>query len=218
MRKTLPIGLLISILLTNYSFSQPSMGVRIGGPTESFHVGLLKLGSIHTLVGMDYSGFSLNLDSKNIEENDGETSESTMEVKAYLRLFMPHAGVKFFFSEKDQLKSYLLGEMFLVFPSVHAETTENGDTEELDPDTRNQIKDALDLMGITIGYGTEYYFGDQFSLGGEFGINFILWNWSDEFTYDYYDDGYNSETETTEFEAKAKIGSSFARMTLNFYF
>lgn len=225
MRKTLLIGLLLSIMLTNYSFSQPSMGVRIGGPTQSFYVGLLKLGSIHTFAGMDYSGFSINIEGSNYFESgddgdDGDPEEivySDLEAKANIRLFMPRAGIKFNFSGKNNLKSYLLGEMFLVFPSVNAEATDDGDKIELSDDDKDRIKDVLDLMGITIGYGTEYFFSDQFSIGGEFGINIVLWNWSEEFTYeDYYDGEY--EINRTSIDAKANVGSSFSRMTLNFYF
>jgi len=72
----------------------------------------------------------------------------------------------------------------------------------------------------TIGYGTEYFFTDQFSIGGEFGVNIVLWKWSDEFTfengYDEGDDYY--EIDRTSINAKANVGSSFSRMTLNFYF
>lgn len=211
------------IAVTSIVFPQKSMGVRIGGPTQSYYLNVFKFGAIQPMVGMDYWGGSFNyeLDEKYTETDYGETysSEDHLSAKGSLHLFMPRLGIKYYRSTTKNIKSYFLAEGFIVIPIVNFESTSNGKKEELDEDEKKQIQDALDLIGLTFGFGNEYYFSDQFSIGAEFGLNVVLWNFSDEYSDEYHSNysDYSWE-ESSKLEVKAGLGGGFARMTINFHY
>ena len=70
-----------------------------------------------------------------------------------------------------------------------------------------EIRDALDLIGLTIGFGVEYFPSDQFSVGSEASMNLIYH--STESTGDF--DNYKSETRTI-------LSALMTKVTLNYYF
>ncbi|MFQ6675655.1 MAG: hypothetical protein ACE5LH_04835 [Fidelibacterota bacterium] len=199
-----------------------SSGVRVGGPSQSYYVTLLTFGPFRPILGLDFWGgsFKVSYDYR-YEENyygDRLVDDTRLESEGSLRLFMPRAGIKYFRGQKDALKSYVLAEGFIVIPTVSFEATVNGEKEELKDEDRKRIKDGLDFIGITLAVGTEYFFSDQFSIGGEFGMNWLLWDYSDSDSDSYYGSSDYNWTSTTKYDAKAKLGGSFARMTLNYYF
>ncbi len=201
--------------------AQTSFGVRVGGPTQSYYIGIIDFGFIKPIFGLDYYGGSIKFDlDYHYEEYDGGdtyTDDDEMTVEASLRLFMPRVGLKLFQPRKKDLRSYLLTEAFLVIPIINFESKVDGETDELKNKDKDRIKDAIDYIGLTIGVGTEYYFSDQFSIGGEAGFNMLLWNWSDE--YSDSDDDYDySWSEEYKFDIKARLGGSYGRMSINFYF
>ena len=198
-----------------------SMSIRIGGPTQSYFIGLKPFGTFSPTFGIDYWGGSFNVETdyfrKEYNYDDQDTNFDELSANGSLRLIMPRIGVKYFKAPNNNLNSYLMLEGFIVIPIVKMESTSNGESFDLEDDDKERIKDGLDLMGLTLGFGTEFYFSHQFSIGGEFGLNWILWNFNDEFTDNY--DGYNySWEESYTYKAKAGIGGGFSRMTLNFYF
>ena len=207
------------MIISTVVFAQKSMGVRVGGPVQSYYIGIGQSGSI--LVGVDYWGGSIKLDSDyHYEEDyygDQYTDDDEITVDGNLRLIMPRIGFKYYQAPKQDIKSYLLVEGFMVIPLVNFETTESGETYELEDDEKDMVKDALDFMGLTVGVGSEYYFSQQFSIGAEFGLNLVLWNYSDKY-YDTGGDGDYSWEESYKYEASAELSGGFARMTVNFHF
>lgn len=223
MPKEILLTLLVMISFTTTGTTQNiSSGVRIGGPTQSYYIGFVKFGSIHPILGLDYWGGSIKVDfDYHYEENyygDQYVDDDELSSEGSLRLFMPRVGIKYFRAPKIDLKAYFLVEGFLVIPTVDFETTVDGEIEKLDDEDKDRIKDALDFIGLTFGLGTEYYFSNQFSIGGEFGINWLLWNWSDEDSDSYYESSNYNWSEEYKYELKATLSGSYARMTLNYYF
>lgn len=198
-----------------------SSGVRIGGPTQSYYIGVAKLGPIQPIVGVNYWAGNVGFDFKSHYEEtyygDYYEDDDAFKGEGVLRLIMPRVGIKYFRAPKRDLKSYLLAEGFIVIPTVEFKTTRDGKTEKLEKDDKKRIKDALDFIGFTLGLGTEYYFSDQFSIGGEFGINWLLWNYSDEYS-DSYDSPNYDWTDESKYDLKASLSGAFARMSLNYYF
>ncbi|MCK5330431.1 MAG: hypothetical protein KAK01_03410 [Candidatus Marinimicrobia bacterium] len=224
MNTKIPVKLMISFLLmmfVNNVSAQTSFGVRVGGPTQSYYLGIMDFGFIKPIFGLDYYEGTINIEMDyHYEEYDGGntyTDDDELTVKGSLRLFMPRAGLKFFQQQKKDLRSYILTEAFMVVPIVNFESKVDGETDELKDKDKDRIKDAVDYMGLTIGVGTEYYFSDQFSIGGEAGFNMLLWNWSDEYS-DSEDDYYYSWSEEYKFDVKARLSGSYGRMSINFYF
>ena len=199
-----------------------SSGVRIGGPSQSYYIGVAGFGPIRPIIGVDYWGGNIEFDyTRHYEENiygDRWESDDELRAEGVLRLIMPRVGIKYFRAPKRDLKSYLLAEGFIVIPTVEFKTTSDGETDELEKEDKDRIKDALDFIGFTLGLGTEYYFSDQFSIGGEFGINWLLWDFKDEDSDKYYDSADYNWSEEYKYDLKGRLSGGFARMTLNYYF
>ena len=79
-----------------------------------------------------------------------------------------------------------------------------GDGEEI------IVEDALDALGISLGYGTEYRVSEQFSIGGEVFFTGAYWD-AEEKGSSYYAGDWKRKT-------KAILGGTLARATLNYYF
>lgn len=91
----------------------------------------------------------------------------------------------------------------------------NGET---DKDFEKEIK-AMRMWAGEIGFGTEYFFVDNFSIGREFGLRNFIYHFKIEDDKPVYDpisgNYYNSERETKN---KIMINSTYTRLSLNFYF
>ncbi len=111
-------------------------------------------------VSIDLSGGLLNLNKSNVSVS-------------YLQ---PHAGLKMYFKprEEGKVSPYLLGEVFKCFGSVDLKDLGNIgilDTAGVDIGyIEDRVKDILSPYGIVGGFGSEYYFSNEFGIGGEVGL------------------------------------------------
>lgn len=128
-------------------------------------------------------------------------------------IYIPTIGVKFFIAEKNKLKAYLNANISK--PIINAKVEFDGDEDE---DVKNTV-DALSFFGGEAGFGVEYFFDDNFSIGGEFGLRLIRgkYEYSDtRWVYNYNTD--EDEQTTYETTIKANINPTYAKFCLNFYF
>ena len=116
-----------------------------------------------------------------------------------IHLFIPKVGVRVLGARNGDLRSYTLAEVFYVLPVVNGSEFSESDKKE--------FRDALDLIGLTFGFGAEYFFSDQFSVGSEAALNMIYH--STEYTGEY--DNYSSESRTI-------LSALMTNFTLNYYF
>jgi hypothetical protein len=96
----------------------------------------------------------------------------------------------------------------------------------VDGEEDEDVKETLDnisLFGGQLGLGAEYFFDDNFSVGGEFGFRYLHVK-SDQ-TYTKSHQVYNPETYSYEYyeteetiETRANLNPTYSRITLNFYF
>ena len=95
-KKVLLVVILIVAVTTMPLLGQHSMGVRIGGVTQSFYVGVLKMGNIQVLGGVDYYGASIsNTYSYEYEEiyyGERYTENDEFEIEGKLSLLIPRIG------------------------------------------------------------------------------------------------------------------------------
>ena len=184
MKKSISI-ITIVLLITGFALGKsPNMSLKVGGPMSTAQVlfrGHTLLGrTVLPTVGLDY--FSLSTKSKDEDES-----------QFVARLFIPRVGGRITNPRADKLRSYLLVEAFTVIPLVSS--------TELTKEQEGDVKDVLDLLGLTVGWGAEYFFSPQFSVGGEASLN---WNLHD--------------TEFDSFETTSTLAASVTRLTFNFYF
>ena len=126
-----------------------------------------------------------------------------------------YLGAKYFFIEKNSIKGYLVGEVWkpITSGSIKVDGEEN--------ETVKKFFDGLSLWGFNFGFGTEYFFSENFSLGGEFGIRFLLVSseTEDKSVYSYTGYGYTAtETSTSKVNADIGLSLTYSLLTLNYYF
>jgi hypothetical protein len=126
---------------------------------------------------------------------------------------MPTIGIKYFFIETNKLKSY--GTMsftkFLLSGKIEDDTDENYDLKK-------EIKNTH-LYGGQRGFGTEYFFDDNFSLGGEFGFRLLHLKYKHEVDDEVYNPDIGDYIPTTTtYDYKFNFNPTYVKISLNFYF
>lgn len=79
---------------------------------------------------------------------------------------------------------------------------------EYDGEEEEEISDAIkniNVFGAEAGFGVEYFFDDNFSIGGEYGIRF-------------FSGKYETVDEFDNFTLKMNINPTYTKLALNFYF
>jgi len=120
------------------------------------------------LGGLDYGrlGVSVNLSGGLLDLSKSNVSVSYLQ---------PHAGLKMYFKprEEGKVSPYLLGEVFKAFGSVDLKDLGKIGLDTLGVDIgyiEDRVKDILSPYGIVGGFGSEYYFSNEFGIGGEVGL------------------------------------------------
>jgi len=157
--------------------------------------------------------------------------EKHTEYSGSATLFVPNFGFRFYLSQQ-KIKSYVKGNFLLVIPSVSG--TDKGTRTYYNPDGSidyiddwdddlsdkevDILEDALDLWGITMGFGLEYPFNEHFTIGGEFGLRIFGNSVTDKDSDSDEYDGKLQWKEDWNDELKATLGITYTAFSLNFYF
>ncbi len=162
-----------------------------------------------------HAGFTID---ENGLKNDTGTSKIipyNSQIKASATVFMPSLGLKYFFLESGKLKAYGIGSYSKVILSVKAEDSED---PTINDDVQKEIKN-IRISGWQLGFGTEYFFDENFSIGGEFGLMGLTIKNKTERERILFDPNTGDDVITTiKQNLKLNINPTYARMTLNFYF
>ena len=122
-------------------------------------------------------------------------------------LFIPNLGVKYFAVQQNKLQAYFSVNVSKPF------VTEKNEEEFID-----QMKN-FKMFGGEFGFGVEYFLDENFSIGGEFGLRYLSFKYSDtrEGTFWNPDTG---QDQATDYETDINISSrpTFSKISLNFYF
>ncbi len=195
--KKIIIAIMSLVLTMSMVYSKTNTSFKVGLP---YSTAQLLLGNQNVqgknftpTVGLSY--FGLSMSSKRTE--NGETDKWDMAA----RFLIPRLGVRLLGNRSGDLNSYYFGEVFMVLPFISG--------SDISSDTEKEIKDATDLIGITLGYGVEYFFSESFSLGGELAFNMVLHSMTNENSDEW--DNYKSEYNT-------RLEATFTQITFNYYF
>ncbi|MCP4459623.1 MAG: hypothetical protein GY816_16600 [Cytophagales bacterium] len=104
--------------------------------------------------------------------------------------------------------------MTLSKPIVSAKYEEDGVVDENVKEDAEKVK----LWGAELGYGVEYFFDENFSLGGEFGARYIHLNYNDESIEEFYNPDTGWEQSKVEHNYNFSFKPTYSRISLNFYF
>lgn len=204
--------LILSIGNVNAQFTfSVSPGLQINSAGFGYHYGNF----------VSYVGLQL-INASYKEELSGEEYDSTNTKIPFTNsftvsetLYVPSIGTKYFFKTSEKLKLY--GDaLFTVFiPSVNIKDSN-------DPNANSDLKDRIQkwiLYGGQLGFGTEYFFDDNFSIGGTFGIRLLHANYEEKYKTQiynpntgYYEDSYHTN------KYHVNINPTFVKISFNFYF
>ena len=204
--KKLFLLLLFVTLLGFKGFSQFAFGVAPGLTATNAYFGY-RAGPVVPYVSFMYANVGFKMDYTDHYYDGIEWQTITHDMKLSGHLLMPSIGLKFFAVEKNKLSAYF--NLAVTKPFLRAKAESDGvEAEEV-----SQMLKDIKLIGGNFGFGVEYFFDDNFSVGGEYGIQAVLGKYED--IYDYVSSGEPAQQKTTY---KPRLAPTYAKISLNFYF
>ena len=158
-----------------------SPGINLNGASFGYQFGNSAVGYI----GLQYLGAHLSVE---------DSGEPETEVSA--SILSPTIGLKYFAFSKNKLKGYFNASLSKPIFAGKLKT----DGEE-DPDFKESIRNSNSL-GFEIGFGVEYFFDGNFSIGGEYGFRNLSFKYADD----------------ADVVIKARVSPTYTRFCLNYYF
>ncbi|MGV3631312.1 MAG: hypothetical protein ACO1O6_08900 [Bacteroidota bacterium] len=142
--------------------------------------------------------------------------ENTLSGK--ISMILPTIGLKYFFIQSNKLKAYGNANFSkLILGGKVDDSTDP--SNQADAEFQKILKNTK-ASAFQIGFGTEYFFDDNFSLGGEFGLNMV--SLKSETSYDemviHPNDPNQNEMATFKNTFSARFNPTYAKVSLNFYF
>lgn len=205
MKKSILIAIMVFAITLN-AHSQFSFGVAPGIATNSAYFGY-KAGKVVPWVGLQLANGGFKSEFKDHYYDGSEWVDDMLSESVNVNLLMPSVGVKFFALEKGGLKAYfnLSGSK----PMVSGKMKE--DDEVIDDFAENLKK--IKMFGAELGFGAEYFFSNNFSIGGEYAIRYLGGNHNIRDEYEYW-----GEPAVVTDKFSARFAPTIAKITLNFYF
>jgi opacity protein-like surface antigen len=228
----------ITLLIPALSFAAPLVfSMSPGQVVQSAQVGM-SMGSLMPYVGLDLMGVSgkvkVNYTSSfgyydefnNFTEGTLRESE---DIKASAMLLIPHIGARFYFAT-EPLKPYVYTGFLKSLPFVSAKESysarlydESGhllesqsSSSELTGDAKDAVTHPLGFWGLNLGFGAEYPFSENFSLGGEYGLRWFHTGSKSAGSSGSGGDSFLTDALDSEMTASLKLTT--ARIVLNYQF
>ena len=128
-------------------------------------------------------------------------------------LYIPNIGAKYYIKEVNKLKSYLT--LNISKPIIGGKEKYDGKESE---SFKNDIKN-VSMWGGEFGFGTEYFFDENFSVGGEFGLRYFRFGNSSEIDYLLYDSSTGIGTKSKiKNDYSVNLSPTYAKFSFNYYF
>ena len=205
----------ISCLFMSLSYSP----IYIWGFTrpvyESISIRILYFGKITPYLGFQFISASYNYQDSGKEfdfnENTIVSYENTTEIKG--SLLLPTIGAKFSFYQKDGLAAF--ADLNFSVPIVTGSLKIDGQTDDsFSDDLKN-----LNAFATSLSVGAEYFFNDNFSVYGSFGIRYARVNYNFE-ELRIVTDQNTQETEEYTYKQNMSfaVSPTVSRVGINFYF
>jgi len=215
MKTKLLLVLFTALVLINKSYGQFSFGVSPGIGLNSAYFGYKINNKIVPYIGFQY------LNAKFKFEESGEKYDWDLnQVVSYSEknifsgsLYIPNIGVKYFIKQHNKIKAYL--SLNISKPLLSGNLKYDGEEDE---DFKESIKN-ISMWGGEFGFGVEYFFDENFSIGGEFGLRYLHLKYNDTYESDLYNPntGNYQDTEIKN-DYRFNMSPTFSRISLNYYF
>jgi hypothetical protein len=217
MKKVILYTFCVTIIFTTALYAQTSFafGVKPGIGLNGAYFGVNINGNAVPFVGFDYFGVNGSFEETGLQYdyNLGQLINYSDKGEASASVYNLSIGVRAFFMTVGDLKPYFTGTFFK--PFISAEVKQDG---EIDHDVSDAV-DNISVWGFSLGFGTEYYFSKNFSVGGEFGIRFFMGSFEQTDKVDVYDPGTGTYRETDRnYNLDLNLQLTYSVVTLNYYF
>jgi len=215
MKTKLLLVLFVALILINKSYGQFSFGVSPGIGLNSAYFGYKINNKIVPYIGFQY------LNAKFKYEESGEKYDWDLnQVVSYSEknefsgsLYIPNIGVKYFMKQQTKIKAYL--SLNISKPLLSGNLKYDGEEDE---DFKESIKN-ISMWGGEFGFGVEYFFDENFSIGGEFGLRYLHLKYNDTYETDLYNPNTGNYQDTEiENDYRFNMSPTFSRISLNYYF
>jgi len=214
MKKKIVSFIVLAFFVSASAFSQFSFSVGTGLNINGAYFGY-KIGKVVPFAGVQVIAASWKFIRTGTEwdYDSGSAVDFSDEIKMSGSIIMPEIGVKYFALEKNKIKGYLIGG--ITKPFINAKLSYNGEeVEEI-----QEVLDNISLLGGFAGVGVEYFFDENFSIGGEFGMQVLTGNYSNEYTDTYWNPSISDDVEADfSDDFTLNFAPSYAKISLNFYF
>jgi hypothetical protein len=215
MRTKLFATALALFALISKNYCQFSFGVSPGIGLNSAYFGYKISEKVIPFIGIQYLYGSLKYEERGEEFDDNlnKLVPVTKNNELSGNLLIPNIGLKYFLKQQNKIQAYI--SICISKPLLSGELKEDG---EVDKDVKKLV-DNLSMWGGECGFGVEYFFDENFSIGGEFGIRYLNMHY-EEFSEDEI---YNSNTgqylkSEVNKDYKLNLSPTFSKLSVNFYF
>ncbi len=191
MKKIITV-LCISILTSAYAFSQITFSVKPGMNLNGANIGY-QLGKLKPYLGYQLYGFS----SYEKRISGVTTSEQIVALNAS----MPFIGVKYDLVKNENLATSINLTFFK--PIIHGRSVNDGEGDDSFKEEINKFS----VWGAELGFSSEYFFDEHFSIGGEFGFRYGKYRIKDE----------NIAADRIDIQ-RYLFNTTYTSLSLNFYY
>jgi len=92
------------------------------------------------------------------------------------------------------------------------------ESEDVNQEDVKKLNQNLVMFAREMGVGVEYFFDQNFSIGGEFGLRYFNLRYKDEYQDELYNDNTNEFQNTTiKTETSFTSNPTYSKISLNFY-
>ena len=217
MKKVILCALCFTFLYSYASFAQTSFafGVKPGISLNGAYFGVNINRTFVPFAGFDYFGIGGSIEESGLryDYNLGQLINYSDKNEASATVYNLSIGLRAFFTNIEDIKPYFTCTFFK--PFISAEVKQDGETDQ---DLSDAI-DNLSVWGFSLGFGTEYFFSNNFSVGGEFGVRFFIstFNQTDQ-VYIYNPNTGSGQETNRDYNFDLNLQLTYSVVTLNYYF
>jgi len=209
------LGLLVILFaIGNLGFGQLTFSVSPGLSMNSATVGY-KFNRIVPFIGCQYFGanFEYQYTYEDFDYDTYQIESYSFKSSAKVNLFLPNIGVKYFFKETEKLKAFAM--INIAKPLLFGKATYDNEVET----GVNDFFKGLSIWGGELSVGTEYFFDEHFSVGGEFGLRLLHASSKTENDRTIYNPITGEYVDGKSlYTSKSTMKPTFSKVSLNFYF
>ena len=215
MRNGILFSLFLCISSTTATMAQFTFGVAPGLALNGTYVGYKLNNKFMPYLGLQYisAGFGFEERGRQVNDAGNQLVDYTFSNSLNAHLLIPSLGLKYFLTQQNKLQTYVSAN--LSRPLLFGKAELDGVSDE----TFTESLKNLSLFGGELGFGVEYFFDENFSIGGEFGLRTMRLRYQNNFERTVFNPA-TSELESVPIEQDYRFALSptYSRISLNFYF